>query len=154
MIEPGHPCTSSSGRASGSGERAWTRWMRCPSTAVVSWSKALILASWARQSKLVDPVRDQLPEVGQIGALIPVRPVDGVREPGATEPVAQVVEDAVGHVDAERLEAQHEGERSDVSTVRPGWCVGLTRGAAGGEGSCQRNGDGVCARRCRDEEGT
>ena len=70
--------------------------------------------------EMVDPVRHQLPEVGQIGALIPVRPVDGVRVPGAAESVTQVVEGGLGHVDAERLEAGHAGERSDVWTFRPG----------------------------------
>ena len=48
--DPGQPCTRSKGSASGSAERAWIMWIRCPSTVVVDCSWALSRASCARQS--------------------------------------------------------------------------------------------------------
>jgi hypothetical protein len=49
--EPGQPCTSSNGSAPGSGDRAWTAWIRWPSTSIATWPNVFSLASHARQSK-------------------------------------------------------------------------------------------------------
>jgi hypothetical protein len=49
--EPGQPCTSSSGSAPGSGDRAWMAWIRWPSKSIVTWPKPFRRASHARQSK-------------------------------------------------------------------------------------------------------
>jgi hypothetical protein len=52
-IEPGQPWETSSGIASGCGERAWTKWRPgsvSPSTGVVNWSNRLSAASRSRQS--------------------------------------------------------------------------------------------------------
>ena len=48
--EPGQPWVTISGSASGSGERAWMKCTRVPSTSVTKLSKALSIASARRQS--------------------------------------------------------------------------------------------------------
>ena len=48
--ELGQPWIMSSGVASGSGERTWTKWTVWPSNSVVNCGTALSVASWARQS--------------------------------------------------------------------------------------------------------
>ena len=49
-IEPGQPCVTTSGSASGSGERTWRKWMFWPSIVVVNWGNRFSRASHARQS--------------------------------------------------------------------------------------------------------
>ena len=48
--EPGQPCVSSNGNASGCSERAWMKWIDCPSMSVRKCSSSLSRASCARQS--------------------------------------------------------------------------------------------------------
>ncbi|MEZ5229426.1 MAG: hypothetical protein R2710_23035 [Acidimicrobiales bacterium] len=48
-IDPGHPCVSTKGVASGFEERWWMR-MSSPSISVMKWSNRLSRASRARQS--------------------------------------------------------------------------------------------------------
>jgi hypothetical protein len=48
--EPGQPCVTMSGSASGSGERTWKKWMVWPSISVVNCGQASSRASAARQS--------------------------------------------------------------------------------------------------------
>ena len=48
--EPGQPCVTSSGRASGSGERWWMKWTSTSPICVLNWSNAFRRASCARQS--------------------------------------------------------------------------------------------------------
>jgi hypothetical protein len=50
MIEPGQPWVMISGRASGCGERTWTKWIPSPSISVRNWGSAFSRASVARQS--------------------------------------------------------------------------------------------------------
>ena len=52
------------------------------------------------------PVRDELLQVLALGAVVPARVGDLLREPGAPQPLAQVAEHAVVDVDPERLERQ------------------------------------------------
>ena len=49
-IEPGQPWVTITGSASGSGERAWRKWMFWPSILVVNWGNRFSRASHARQS--------------------------------------------------------------------------------------------------------
>ena len=48
--EPGQPCSSNSGTASGSADRTCRKWMVCPSMVVRYCGNSLSLDSWARQS--------------------------------------------------------------------------------------------------------
>ena len=48
--DPGQPCVSRSGTASGPADRTCRKWMRCPSISVVNCGNALSAASCARQS--------------------------------------------------------------------------------------------------------
>jgi hypothetical protein len=48
--EPGQPWVITIGKASGSGERTWTRWMASPSIVVRNCSNPLSRCSRARQS--------------------------------------------------------------------------------------------------------
>ncbi len=52
--EPGHPCVITIGLASGSGDRAWTKWIRSPSISVTKCGSSLSEASRARQSYASD----------------------------------------------------------------------------------------------------
>ncbi len=47
----GYPWVTTSGRASGSGERTCAKWTAWPSMVVMYWGSSLSLASAARQSK-------------------------------------------------------------------------------------------------------
>src|SRR5947208_1982598 len=49
-IDPGQPCVSKSGKASGEAERTWMKWIRCPSISVVNWGYEFSSFSAARQS--------------------------------------------------------------------------------------------------------
>jgi hypothetical protein len=53
----------------------------------------------------VVPVRDQLPQEAQLGPVVPARVGDLLREPRAREALPEVVEDILGDVDVERLDA-------------------------------------------------
>ena len=50
MIEPGQPCDTISGSASGCGERAWMKWTSSPSMLAMNWSSVFSFASHRRQS--------------------------------------------------------------------------------------------------------
>ena len=58
--------------------------------------------------ELVAPVGEQIGEVAALGALVPARTLDLVRQPGAGEAVAQVLQDGVRDVDPKRG-ALHRG---------------------------------------------
>ena len=48
--DPGHPCESRSGMASGLRDRTWMKWTSMPSIEVVNCGRALSAVSVARQS--------------------------------------------------------------------------------------------------------
>ncbi len=58
------------------------------------------------------PVLDEIPQVGQAGAIFPTRSRRLVAEPGPVQPVPQVVESLPIHVDAVRVDS-HSGGRDD-----------------------------------------
>jgi len=50
--EPGQPCVMSSGKAFGSFDLRWMKWIVSPSIVVVNWSNPFSFRSWARQSNV------------------------------------------------------------------------------------------------------
>ena len=75
--------------------------MSTPSTSQRNWGQALSAASWARQSYSLRQVVAQLAHVLDVGAVVPAGVGDSVGPTGAVEALAEVVEDAVGDIDAE-----------------------------------------------------
>ena len=94
-----------SGSASGSGERTCTKCTRAPSISVRNWSNELSRASRA-PVVVVAPVRHELAQVPELGAVVPARVGELLGEPRARQPFVEIVERGVGNVDAKRLDAQ------------------------------------------------
>ena len=113
--DPGHPWVSSSGRASGSGERTCRKWMSCPSMVVTNCGHSLRRASCLRQSyEVASGLR--APQVRGGHAPGPRVVVGQVGRPaGAGQAVGQVVEIGLGDLDAERADVlgAHGWHRTD-----------------------------------------
>ena len=105
-IEPGQPCTSTSGSASGSGDRSVERVHSC----AVDLGEELLVGVQARFGPppvvLVAPVRHELVEVRAVGAVVPSRVGNRGRQARPHESFVEILEHVVGDRDPERLERQ------------------------------------------------
>ena len=70
-IEPGQPCVTISGSASGSGERTWSECTRAPSISVRKWSNTLSRASARRQSYSSRQYATSSARYAELGAVVP-----------------------------------------------------------------------------------
>ena len=63
--------------------------------------------------KAIGPVPNQVLEIGKIRARFPAGAVGRIREPRATETLAEVVQHCVGYVDSKGLEGGHDADPSN-----------------------------------------
>ena len=103
-MEPGQPWVRSRGTASACADRAWTKWIDCPSTRVVNCAELVQPRFPGAPVIGVVPVPDQLTQVGDRDAVLPAGSVDLVREAGPLQAGAQVPEDGVIHLDVELID--------------------------------------------------
>jgi hypothetical protein len=112
--EPGHPCVTMSGRASGSGERTCRKWMEWPWIVVVKGEAVQVHLGGA-------PVVGRTPVVGQalqVAERDSAAPADAGQLFGPArsgQAVAQIVEVGLGDVDAER---PNSGSRAVSAALR------------------------------------
>ena len=93
------------------------KWICWPSIVVRKCGQRLKRSSCARQSNFVLPRLAQVLEVGEVGAVAPAAVRDLVGPARAGEPLAQVVEHSLGHVDTKRRDLFGSHARDAIPSV-------------------------------------